>query len=117
MRCDSLVYVALACLVAGGARAGGEGCEDGYRRAGNPEAIACWAAPSDTGHYEGYYVGGGLPCLGQSRHVWEGTWGWDYCGLLFPKRIMLKWSHGRCYQGGLGAYRTAGPRCTSTSSP
>src|SRR5207244_2860803 len=101
--------------VAGAARAGD--CEDGYRRAGYPQDISCLAAPSDTGHYVGYYVGGGAPCRGDARCPWEGTWGWDSCGLIVPKRVMLGWYHGRRYQGGIGSYETAGTKCRSNSTP
>ena len=68
--------------------------------------------PSDTGRYIGYWVGGGCaiwhkaepPCLD------EGTWGWDFTGGLFQRRVDLGWWHGRRYQGGIGAYKTEGPR-------
>ena len=40
--------------------------------------------PSDTPNYRGYYVGGGAAVHGQPRSANEGTWGWDYGGLL-PK--------------------------------
>jgi hypothetical protein len=71
--------------------------------------VARWAQPSDTGHYVGYYVGGGAPWCGSPRYRDEGTWGWDYGGLWLRKRVMLDWFHGR-YQGGTGAYRTDGPQ-------
>jgi hypothetical protein len=95
-------------------------CQDGHYPVGNPghpEEISCLAAPSDTGHYCGYYVGGGAPCRGDARCPWEGTWGWDYCGLILPKHVMLGWYHGRRYQGGLGSYLTTGTKCRSNSSP
>jgi hypothetical protein len=80
-------------------------------RAGHPETISQFAVPSNRCHYNGYYVGGGLPVFGEERCVvHEGTWGWDYCGTLFPKRIALLWSHGKRPQGGTGAYKTDGPR-------
>lgn len=71
-----------------------------------------WALPSDTGHYIGYYVGGGCgkPCKAEPRHVAEGTWGWDYQGWLVPHRVMLDWWHGRRYQGGTGKYQSDGPK-------
>jgi len=86
--------------------------EDPQCRAGNPNCVACWAVPSDTGSYVGYYVGGGcaFPHLGQGRCINEGTWGWDFSGLLFHRRVMLGWCHCRCYQGGTGAYKIDGPR-------
>ena len=119
MRRRSLVALAGAGVVlgalAGLARAGS--CEDGCRHVGHPEEISCLAVPSDTGHYFGYYVGGGAPCLGEPRCVWEGTWGWDYSGLLVPKRVALGWFHGRRYQGGIGSYSQVGTKCRSNSSP
>ncbi len=78
-------------------------------RAGHPERVSCLAAPSDTGSYVGYYVGGGAPCCGDRRHPGDGTWGWDYQGCLFLRRVALDWWHGRCSQGGLGHYRTVFP--------
>jgi hypothetical protein len=91
--------------------------EDGFRRAGNPQAVACYAVSSDTGHYVGYYVGGGAPCLGD--HPWpeDGTWGWDYRGFLVPKKVILGWYHGRRYQEGIGSYRTVGSHLPSLSTP
>lgn len=80
-------------------------------RAGHPECISGLAIPSNTYHYGGYYVGGGLPLRGDGPcAAHEGTWGWDYCGILFPKRIALNWGHGLRYQGGTGAYKTDGPK-------
>jgi hypothetical protein len=73
--------------------------------------VACWALPSDTGHYVGNYVGGGcaVRCLADPPRANEGTWGWDYRGWLWPRRILLGWWHGRRCQGGTGAYATDGP--------
>ena len=71
---------------------------------------ACYARPSDTGRYVGYYVGGGSPYRGDAPAPDEGVWGWDYAGVCFWPRIALLWNHGRRYQGGPGAYRTDGPR-------
>jgi hypothetical protein len=94
------------------AKSNGREClVDPLHRAGHPECISGLAIPSNTHHYGGYYVGGGLPIRGEapcSAH--EGTWGWDYCGLLFPKRIALNWGHGLRQQGGTGAYKTDGPK-------
>ena len=67
------------------------------------------AIPSNTRNYSGYWVGGGLPTKGDKPQLQEGTFGWDYFGLVFNKRIALRWSHGRLYQGGAGAYQTDGP--------
>lgn len=80
------------------------------RDAGYPFCLNKHAIPSDNGRYAGYYLGGGsfhggdLPCRG------EGTYGWDYAGV--GSRVMLNWSHGRRYQGGIGRYATEGPRPT-----
>jgi hypothetical protein len=106
-------------LWAGGGRAAGWPweCADGDRRAGHPQDVACWAVPSDTGHFVGYYVGGGAPCRGDPPCPEEGTWGWDYGGCLLPKRVALGWWHGRRYQGGVGSYRINGPKCDSKSTP
>ena len=83
-----------------------------HDRAGNSEHIAWYARPSDTGRYAGYYVGGGKPwhVLGQNRNREDGTWGWDYSGILFPKRIALNWAAKGRYQGGTGTYKTDGPK-------
>jgi hypothetical protein len=78
-------------------------------RAGYPQEISHCARPSETHAYVGYYVGGGSPCLGDHRFANEGTWGWDYQGCLIPRKVFLCWWHGRCYQGGTGAYKTDGP--------
>ena len=76
-----------------------------------PEMPPRIALPSDTGQYRGYHVGGGAgnPRKAEPRRADEGTWGWDYQGLL-PRRIILGWWHGRRVQGGTGAYKTDGPR-------
>jgi len=78
-------------------------------RAGWPTCVRPHAMPSNSDHYCGYYVGGGLPCLGEGRYFAEGTWGWDYHGFCLHKHVALDWSHGR-YQGGTGAYKTDGPK-------
>src|SRR5262245_33238849 len=78
-------------------------------RAGWPLLVRPHAIPASTRHYGGYWVGGGVPLFGDSPHLIEGTFGWDYFGAL-NKYIDLNWSHGRRYQGGTGAYRTDGPR-------
>jgi hypothetical protein len=86
-------------------------CENGFERAGWPQEIACCRAqPSDTPAYCGYTVGGGAPHHGEPRYLGEGTWGWDYTGWLFQRRVGLDWFHGARYQGGTGAYTTDGPR-------
>jgi hypothetical protein len=87
------------------------GQESDMRRAGCPQCVSRLAIPSNSPRDGGYYVGGGLPVRGEGRcSQHEGTWGWDYVGLLFTKRIALNWSHGSRYQGGAGAYKTDGPK-------
>jgi hypothetical protein len=73
---------------------------------------APWAHPSDTGRYVGYYVGGGCAInhLADAPRHDEGTWGWDYLGGLFHRHVILGWWHGRACQGGIGAYKTDGPK-------
>ncbi len=82
---------------------------DAWWRFSDPHAVARYAIPSNTRHYTGGYVGGGTVLPGEARYDNEGTWGWDYSGLL-PKRTWLNWSHGRRYQGGSGAYKSDGPK-------
>jgi hypothetical protein len=82
---------------------------DAHCRTGWPECLRTRALPTDTGRYCGYSVGGGAVCLGEGRYLDEGTWGWDYMGLCFRKRVSLDWWHGR-YQGGAGQYKTDGPK-------
>jgi hypothetical protein len=84
-----------------------------HERAGCAMLVRQRAMPSNTRHYGGYWVGGGLPIFGDNPALEEGTFGWDYFGLTFTKRIDLHWSHGRRYQGGAGAYKTDGPRLRS----
>jgi hypothetical protein len=84
-----------------------------FNRAGNPECISPLAGPSESKRSVGYYVGGGARvsgCLGEERRHEEGTWGTDYEGLVIRKKIDLRWSHGKRYQGGVGSYPTDGPR-------
>src|SRR5262245_15670785 len=79
---------------------------DGYRdcdkyRAGCPESLARFTIPSRTRYYGGYYVGGGTPLQGAGFCSGsDGTWGWDYPGILFTKRIALNWTKNGRYQGG-----------------
>ena len=84
---------------------------DPQQRAGNPLLIAPWARPSDAGGHVGYQVGGGALWYHRADppHPDDGTWGWDYSGHWFPRRVILMWWHGRRYQGGIGSYRTYGP--------
>ncbi len=79
-------------------------CE-GQLRAGCPQVVSRIARPSNTPYYDGYYVGGGAAVHGQPRCASEGTWGWDYFGVV-PKRVVLNWWHGAHAQGGGGSYAT-----------
>ena len=88
---------------------------EGYRacdfaRAGCPQCQRRVTIPSNTRFYGGYYVGGGTPTRGTGRCIEDGTWGWDYSGILFPKRIALNWTAKGRYQGGTGTYKTDGPK-------
>jgi hypothetical protein len=80
--------------------------------------VACYARPSDTGHYGGYYVGGSAVCKGEPRGPQEGTWGWDYtgCGCLGPC-VYLQWLHGRRYRNSAGGYRIDGPHLLHPHEP
>jgi hypothetical protein len=71
--------------------------------------VAPWARPSVTPAYTGYYVGGGCLWRGDPHDRLDGTWGWDYEGNCFCRRIMLKWCHCRRYQDGTGSYQTEAP--------
>jgi len=81
-----------------------------HEQAGCAMLIRRRAIPSNTRFYGGYWVGGGLPIKGNWPSAEEGTFGWDYFGMMFTKRIDLNWSHGQRYQGGSGRYKTDGPR-------
>jgi hypothetical protein len=92
--------------------------EHSQSRAGCPLNVAWYARPSDTAAYVGYYVGGGCAWRGQPRTPAEGTWGWDYRGLFFLRRVGLNWCHCGRYQGGIGHYRTVPtPNPSSPSTP
>ena len=80
-----------------------------HARAGCSMLIRPRASPSDTRHYGGYWIGGGQAKRGHYPTSDDGTFGWDYFGLLFTKRIDLNWSGGRKQQGGTGAYKSDGP--------
>lgn len=81
-----------------------------FARAGNPQCLRRVTIPSNTRFYGGYYVGGGTPTRGGGRCLEDGTWGWDYPGILFPKKIALNWTRNGRPQGGTGAYKTDGPK-------
>lgn len=90
---------------------------DAYgQRAGEHECAGCamlirrHAIPSNTKHYGYYRVGGGVPIFGDGPSLDEGTFGWDYSGILFNKRVALSWTHGRKFQGGTLGYKPDGPR-------
>ncbi len=88
---------------------------EGYRdcdfaRAGCSQCLRKITIPSNTRFYGGYYVGGGTPTKGAGRCIEDGTWGWDYSGIAFPKRIALNWTAKGRAQGGTGAYKTDGPK-------
>jgi hypothetical protein len=86
---------------------------DQFHRAGDPQCVSPLAVPSESPHGVGYFVGGGARVkgwVGEERRPNEGTWGTDYSGILLHKKIDLRWSHGRRYQGGVGSYKTDGPR-------
>jgi hypothetical protein len=99
----------LALLNALGGDAYGHRHADHYR-AGCSMLIRKRAIPSNTHRYGAYWVGGGLPVHGDDPTFEEGTFGWDYFGCLYHRRVVLNWSHGRRYQGGMGAYKTDGPK-------
>lgn len=74
-------------------------------RAGYPQSVGRWAKPSNTPKYSGGFVGGGAILSGDGRRRDEGTWGWDYSGVIPVKRIWLGWSH-HWRQAGGGKYDT-----------
>ena len=78
-------------------------------RSGRPQRVAWYARLTDAGNYSGGWVGGGKFLPGDEPCLDEGTWGWDFKGLVPVKRIWLGWSHGRCKEGGAGAYKSDGP--------
>ena len=82
-----------------------------FARAGNPQETSRLARPGDSGGFIGYYVGGGAVSRqrGAGPYINEGTWGWDFQGKFFARRVNLLWWHGRRTQGGVGAYKTDGP--------
>jgi hypothetical protein len=78
-------------------------------RTGDPLCVSHHARPTHLPAYVGYYVGGGSACGGCDRRIEEGTWGRDYEGVLLPRHVWLRWTHGGRYQGGTGAYDPDGP--------
>ena len=85
-------------------------CEE-IERSGWPRDCWRWAKPQAVCDYVGYYVGGGAPRYrGRARCPAEGTWGWDYHGKWFPRRVSLAWFCQPRWQGGEGQYQPDGPR-------
>lgn len=80
-----------------------------HERACLARQVGRLATLSNTPHYSGYYVGGSTIRSGDGQGPHDGTWGWDYGGIFVRKWVTLGWTHGQRYQGGSGAYRTAGP--------
>jgi hypothetical protein len=81
-----------------------------HARAGYPMEVSPISGPSYNEHYSGSYVGGGNLFHGHGRGVCEGTFGWDYTPFRpLSRKIFLGYSHGRRYQGGIGAYKVHGP--------
>jgi len=113
-RISSLFLTALLTLLALAIRAkpNPPDTEDDYLRAGRPFEISRFARPADIGRSIGYYVGGGA----LNRHradpasTIDGTWGFDFTGGIFRRRVDLGWWHGRRFQAGSGAYKTDGPK-------
>jgi hypothetical protein len=85
------------------------GCIDPFHRAGHPETQGRFAKPSLNQHYSFGYVGGGAAFRGEPRSADEGTWGVDYSGILFKRKIWLHWLHGHREPRGEGSYQTDGP--------
>ncbi len=79
-------------------------------RAGFPQTLRNHLEPTNAGDSIGYYVGGGGGGHAAGpRCREEGTFGWDYLGACYPRRVALGWNQGRRYQGGTGSYRTDEP--------
>ena len=80
-----------------------------HESAGYPLCMSPHAAPTNTEKFCGHYVGGGgggFCHQSDERCRNEGTWGWDYVGGHWPRKVFLGWNHGRLYQGGTDYYRT-----------
>ncbi len=86
-------------------------CFSEVKRAGMPWCHFLWARRQVDSDYDGYYVGGGA-AIGCSRGQCEeeGTWGWDYTGRLFKRRVNLGWFWIKHKQAGTGSYQPDGPR-------
>lgn len=79
-----------------------------YERAGMPQCFRTHLEPTNAGDSCGHYIGGGGGHGSGPRCRQDGTWGWDYVGVHFPRHVFLGWNRNR-YQGGTGAYGTDYP--------
>jgi hypothetical protein len=111
-RLSSVLLTAILTLLALALRAKSSPPQDDIRRAGQPQEISRLAQPIQPTRMIGYYIGGGALNRYKADVALptDGTWGLDYTGGLFRRRVDLGWWHGRRYQGGAGAYKTDGPK-------
>lgn len=116
-------FVLFACFAAANAqkpwnqKPRAEKIENDYVRAGHPWEIRRWAQPTHTSAYDHGYIGGGAAFRwGEPRTLEEGTWGRDYVGVLYPRRVWLNWWHNTRYQGGTRGYDTDGPKLSKRNS-
>src|SRR5947208_9113326 len=58
-----------------------------HAQAGCAMLIRPHAIPSNTPHFGYYRVGGGVPIHGDAPMLDEGTFGWDYYGILFNRPV------------------------------
>ena len=69
--------------------------KDALARAGNPHTVAPWAIPATGPYFFGYRIGGSVAssrsAAGRPPLPDEGTWGLDFGGRLFTKRVRLRW--------------------------
>ncbi len=80
-----------------------------HERAGFPLSLRDHVQPTDAGDSYGYYVGGGGGHGSGPRCRVEGTFGWDYVGIHFPRNVILGWNHGRKVQAGPDVYKGEPP--------
>lgn len=80
-----------------------------HERAGFPLSLRNHLQPTNNGDSYGYYVGGGGGHGSGPRCREEGTFGWDYVGIHFPRNVILGWNHGRKLQAGADVYKTETP--------
>jgi hypothetical protein len=76
-------------------------------RSGYQGRVAWFAVPSNSKGYAGYSLGGSKAIRGSEPRSEEGTWGWDYRGII-PSRVMLRWNRGEYHEGSGGTYRVDG---------